>query len=271
VQKVIAADGRSCGEVIEELKQGSADARLAGRALAIHATSGLARLGFAQPGAMVADAGSRQVTSLRIRNLTLPLPGTPRSELMEEERMSRAILHLLAVYALHLTSHDRRRHAVLGFDEAWVLLSDTAGRALMDRISRLGRAQNVTPLLATQMLGDVDELESLIGAAFCFGVESEREARAALHLLHLDEDDRAMQQQLITYRRGRCLMRDYEGRVSPVQIDLMNPEMLAALDTTPRPQEAQPSTETSAAADEVAGRHGRDTGATVHELERLRT
>ena len=51
------------------------------------------------------------MTSLRIRNLTLPLPGTPRSELMEEERLSRAILHLLAVYALRLTSHDRRRHA----------------------------------------------------------------------------------------------------------------------------------------------------------------
>ena len=28
-------------------------------------------------------------------------------------------------------------------------------------------------------------------------------------------------------------MRDYEGRVSPVQIDLVDPELLEALDTTP--------------------------------------
>ncbi len=238
VQKQVATGGRCCAQVIDELAHGSADARAAARALSVHSSSGLAKLGFAHPDVEIADGGSRQVTSLRIRNLTLPLPGTARGELTEEERLSRAILHLLAIYALHLTSHDRRRHAVLGFDEAWVLLSDSAGRALLDRISRLGRAQNVTPLLATQMLGDVDELESLIGAAFCFGVESEREARAVLRLLHLDEEDRAAQQQLISFRRGRCLMRDYDGRVSPIQVDLLDPELLAALDTTPRRETA---------------------------------
>jgi hypothetical protein len=233
VQKTVATGGRCCGEVVEQLVRGSEDAQAAARALAIHASSGLARLGFAEPGANVVEAGARPVTSLRIRNLTLPLPGTPRTELLEEERLSRAILHLLAVYALRLTSHDRHRHAVLGFDEAWVLLSDTAGRALVDRISRLGRAQNVTPLLATQALSDVDELDSLIGAMFCFGVESEREARAVLRLLHLDEHDKAMQQRVMSFRRGSCLMRDYEGRVSAMQVDLLDPQLLAAVDTTP--------------------------------------
>ncbi len=240
VQKTVAMNGRCCGEVVEQLAQGSEDAQAAARALSIHAASGLARLGFAEPGARVIEAGAQPVTSLRIRNLTLPLPGTPRTELLEEERLSRAILHLLAVYALRLTSHDRRRHAVLGFDEAWVLLSDTAGRALVDRISRLGRAQNVTPLLATQALSDVDELDSLIGAMFCFGVESEREARAALRLLHLDEHDHAMQQRLVSFRRGACLMRDYEGRVSAMQVDLLEPQLLAALDTTPHADSDEP-------------------------------
>jgi hypothetical protein len=233
VQRTVALEKRCCGEVVEELAGGSEEAQAAARALSIHAGSGLARLGFAQPRAEVVEAGSRPITSLRIRNLTLPLPGTPRTELLEEERLSRAVLHLLAVYALRLTSHDPARHAVLGFDEAWVLLSDTAGRTLVDRISRLGRARNVTPLLATQALSDVDELDSLIGAMFCFGVESEREARSALRLLHLDEQDQALQQRLMAFRRGRCLMRDYEGRVSSMQVDLLDPQMLSALDTTP--------------------------------------
>jgi hypothetical protein len=267
VQKIVATGGRACAQVIDELKGGSADARAAARSLAVHSASGLAKLGFAQADAEIADGGSRQVTSLRIRNLTLPLPGTARGELTEEERLSRAILHLLAIYALHLTSHDRRRHAVLGFDEAWVLLSDSAGRALLDRISRLGRAQNVTPLLATQMLGDVDELESLIGAAFCFGVEGEREARAVLRLLHLDEDDRALQQQLISFRRGRCLMRDYEGRVSPIQVDLLDPELLSALDTTPRPQ-GDPRPRASLPAAEFSDTTDQDPDDAAHELDR---
>ena len=34
--------------------------------------------------------------------------------------------------------------------------------------------------------------------------------------------------------RGRCLLRDYEGRIAPVQVDLVDPDLLRALDTTPR-------------------------------------
>jgi len=237
VQEVASHGELGCGEVVEELARGSKDARDVGRALAIHASSGLTRLGFATAGSRPPDAGSKQVTSLRIRNLTLPLPGTPRSEMLEDERVGQAVLHLLAVYALRLTAVDPKRHSVLGFDEAWVLLSDAAGRALVDRISRLGRAQNVTPLLASQVLSDVDDLDGLIGACFLFGVETEREARKALRLLHLDEDDEGLVQRLISFRRGRCLMRDYEGRVSPVQIDLVDPELLDALDTTPERRE----------------------------------
>jgi hypothetical protein len=233
VQAVARRGGRGCGEVLEELERGGKDARDAGRALGIHAGSGLARLGFARTGVAFDEVGTKRVTSVRIQNLTLPLPGTPRAEMLEDERIGRAILHLLAVYAMALTARDRRRHSILGIDEAWVLLADSAGRALVDRISRQGRAMNVTPLLATQVLGDASNLDGLIGAMFCFGVESEREAREALRLLQLDDDDPALVQRLLSFRRGRCFMRDYEGRVSPVQIDLADPDLLEALDTTP--------------------------------------
>ena len=91
---------------------------------------------------------------------------------------------------------------MLGFDEAWVLLADSAGRALVDRISRLGRAQNVTPLLATQVLGDAAELEGLVGALFCFGVETEAEAERALRLLRLDADDERLRRQLTRFAAG---------------------------------------------------------------------
>lgn len=237
VQLACAAGSRSCAEVLDRLEgSDTEDARAAARSLRAHAASGLARLGFAQPTDGKREPGRADVTSLRIRDLQLPLPGTPRSELLEEERVGQAILRLLAVYALALTSRDASRHAVLCFDEAWVLLADSQGRALVDRISRLGRAQNVTPLLATQALSDVVELEPLIGCAFCFGVETDREAERALELLRLDTADERLRSQLVGYRQGRCLMRDYDGRVAGVQIDLADRRMLAALDTTPRAQ-----------------------------------
>lgn len=233
IEAVLGRGGRSCGLVVKELEQGNDDAREAARALAVHACSGLLRLGFADPDGDTADAGAAQVTSLRIQNLTLPLPGTSRADLSTEERTGQALLRLLATYALHLAREDWSRHKALGFDEAWMLLGDSAGRALVQRINRLGRSQNATPILATQALGDVSEMENLIGACFCFGVETDDEARRALTLLRLDADDERLRQQLVSFRRGRCLLRDYEGRVSPVQVDLADPQLLAALDTTP--------------------------------------
>jgi hypothetical protein len=129
---------------------------------------------------------------------------------------------------------DWSRHKVLVFDEAWMLLGDAAGRALVQRINRLCRSQNATPILATQALADVDELENLIGAYFCFGVETDAEAARALRLLHMDADDQRLSSQLQSFRRGRCFMRDYQGRVAPVQIDLVDDQLLSQLDTTPR-------------------------------------
>jgi hypothetical protein len=136
-------------------------------------------------------------TPLRIAGLTVPLAGTPRSELLEEERIGLAVLRLLAAYALRLCASDSDRHSVLAIDEAWALLTDSQGRALLERISRLGRSQNLTPILATQMLGDASEIEPLVGAFFTFGVETEDEARRALSLLRLDSDGEAARRRLI--------------------------------------------------------------------------
>ena len=66
-------------------------------------------------------SGDAEVVSLRIANLTLPLAGTARSELLEEERISLAVLRLLAAYALRLCATDPDRHSVLAMDEAWAL------------------------------------------------------------------------------------------------------------------------------------------------------
>ena len=234
ISEAAAAGARCCGDVLQRMAAAaSPEAAEAARAIEVHGRSGLAKLGLGTGREDLAEAGSAQVVSLRIRNLTLPLAGTPRADLLEEERMSLAVLRLLAAYASRLCSSDTERHSVLAMDEAWALLSDTQGRALLERISRLGRSQNITPILATQMLGDAAELEPLVGALFAFGVETEAEARHALELLRLDPDDDAAVGRLMSYRAGRCYLRDFAGQVAPIQIDVP-PWLLKELDTTPR-------------------------------------
>ena len=114
-----------------------------------------------------------------------------------------------------------------------MLLDDAAGRALVARINRLCRSQHATPVLATQTLGDVQGLEGLLGAAMCFGVSGDHEARLALSLLGLDADDEQLRARLQTFREGRCFFRDYDGRVEAIRVDPVDPQILAALDTRP--------------------------------------
>jgi hypothetical protein len=240
VSEAAAAGARSCGEVLERLAQaGRREAVEAARAVEVHASSGLARLGLGTPESEPSAVGDAQIVSLRIRNLTLPGPSTTQTELGEEERAGLAVLRLLAAYALRLCAGDTSRHAVLAMDEAWALTSDARGHALLERISRLGRSQNITPILATQMLGDAAQLEPLIGAFFAFGVETEAEARRALTLLRLDPDDETAIQRLLSYRAGRCYLRDFDGQVAPIRIDPPS-WLLEQLDTTPRREAGAP-------------------------------
>ena len=119
------------------------------------------------------------------------------------------------------------------FDEAWFLLASRDGRRLIDRLNRLGRAENATLILATQQLDDVGEIENLIGTRMIFGQETVAEARRALELLGLDPEDRVLVERVRGYRRGRCLFRDIDDRVAEIQIDPVDSRILGVLDTSP--------------------------------------
>ena len=229
---VANSEAGNTGTVIEELRRGEVGSEAA-RALEVHLKGGLAQLGYGTSEQSPPDVGDAQVITLRIRNLTLPVPGTARGDLEEDERTSQAVLRLLAAYAMRLCASDATSHSVLALDEAWGLLSDSHGRALISRLSRMGRSMNITPLLASQIVGDASELDPLIGSYLAFGVETSAEAAASLELLGLDAEDEATQQRLRAFRAGRCYLRYFDGSTLPMRID-PGEELLAALDTTPR-------------------------------------
>lgn len=175
----------------------------------------------------------RSVITIRTPGLTLPDPGASRDTYTRAERVSVATLSLVAALALRMVSGDRSRHKLLILDEAWFLLGSPQGRALLNRVIRLGRAFNATVLVATQRLADLGELSELFGTYFLFGQETEREARAGLAQIGLDPEAVA-RLRMTGYRQGLCLMRDLDGRVGELQFDLVFGELLAALDSTPR-------------------------------------
>lgn len=238
-----------CSEVLELLRGGDEHAQGAARALSVHADSGLAQLGFADPGNPLPPIGDAQVTTLRIRNLPRPEPGVARADYSAQEKLGVAILRLLAMYAMTLASKERRVHKVLGFDEAWFLLQgNSVGRALIEQLTRWGRSENATTILITHLIADAEEIDNLIGPRFIYGFESAQEARKALRLLGLDDSDEQMISRLLGFRKGRCFFRDNQGRVVCMQFDLADPVLLDALDTTPsRASEEDPGAQASTA------------------------
>ncbi|HEU5105176.1 MAG TPA: ATP-binding protein [Solirubrobacterales bacterium] len=188
-------------------------------------------------------ADETSVITIRTPGLTLPDPGASRETYTRAERVSVATLALVAAKALRLVSSNRNRHKIVLLDEAWFLLASTQGRLLLNRLMRLARSMNATILLATQRLADLGDLSELVGVFFIFGQDSVLEAERALRLLGLDPEDPGLRSRLTEYRQGLCLMRDLDGRVGEVQFDLADPELLAALDTTPKAAERSPDGE----------------------------
>lgn len=233
VREVIRRGGRSSLAVIDQLRDAGGGAAVeAAEALEVVADFGLARLGFGDgSGSGLAEAAA-PVTTIRTPGLVLPDPRAAREVYTRSERVSVATLSLVAALALRLVSGDRSQHKLVLLDEAWFLLASAQGRTVINRLVRLARAFNATVLLATQRLADLGDLSELVGTYFVFGQESDAEARRALQLLGTDPDDRSRLVALREFRKGRCLMRDLDGRVGEVQFDLPA-DLLRAFDTTP--------------------------------------
>jgi AAA domain-containing protein len=229
----------TCMEVVRALCDGEDTDVQVGNALAVYARSGLTQLGFADSSVKLAPVGQQQVTYIPIRDLPGPEPGTPRSEYTQTERVGVQIVRLIAMFAMHLMSHERERLKLFSFDEGWRLLGDPVGRALLASLQRMGRSELAVPIVSTQLVtdalvGERESLENLLGATFVFGMRSEAEAARALALLGLDPEDRRAREQLLEMRAGRCLLRDHSGRVEAIQVEVVAPALLSAFSTTPQ-------------------------------------
>jgi AAA-like domain len=219
--------------VIARLQAGGTVANALADELASWADFGLTRLAFSEPQDDTVHARGR-LTSIRTPALDLPDATQSRETYSDRQRVSVATLGLLADMALRLVSGDPTHNKVILFDEAWFLLASAQGRALFQRLVRMGRAMNAVIMIATQRLADVGDLEHLVGTFLIFGQRTEPEARGALALLGLPDASDRMVARVQGYTHGLCLMRDIRGRLAEVQFD-MEPGMLAAFDTSQRP------------------------------------
>jgi len=208
------------------------DAFAAGKALKVWADWGLGKLAFGQRDSQIVRA-ELPVTTIKASSLSLPPAGTTRANYDQSERLSVETLKLIAAYAMRLVSGERSVHKMLVLDEAHVLTATSDGRRFLERLIRMGRSMNITVVLASQLLGDMVELEELIGVRFSFRQETDEQARRNIKMLGLDPDSEKLVSMLRNFTEGRCLMRGLDGRVAAVRFDVVDPEFLRLVDTNP--------------------------------------
>jgi hypothetical protein len=218
VRSVLREPNPCSWKVVERLLASEDEhARAAGKALKVWAEWGIGRLAFSRDGRRHVEA-EMPVTTIKAAALTLPMAGTQRSSYDQSERLSVATLKLITAFAMRLIS-DRGVHGVLGLDEAHVFTTTADGRRFLERIIRMGRSMNITVLLASQLLGDLAELEELIGVRFSFRQETDGQARANLRAHGLDETNEKLVQMLRNFSDGRCLMTGLDGRSAAIRFD----------------------------------------------------
>jgi hypothetical protein len=232
VRKVMRTERPSSRAVVDLLLSSKdPDAIAAGKALNVWAEWSLGRLAFGDGTPQELDV-TRNLTTIR-GALQLPPAGTDRSNYDQTERLSVATLKLIAAYAMRLVSGDVSTHKMLLLDEAHALTGTADGRRFLERLIRMGRSMNVTVVLATQLLGDLGELNELIGTRFVFRQDTDDQARMNLRALGLDPEDDRLVAMLRGFEEGRCLMRGLDGRVAAMRFDVASSSFLRAADTNP--------------------------------------
>jgi hypothetical protein len=222
--------------VLDRLLAGNDDARDAARRLTPISDAGLGILAFGDGSNARGFDEIERVTTVTMAGVELPAAGVPREHYTRADRIAVATFKLLAAYVMWLVTQDPTTHKIVILDEAWTFLGTQQGRALLDKLVRLGRRFQATVIISSQTIAELGSLDDLIGMRFIFGANSRAEARRGLELIGLDSEDERLVRALSDsrqFRHGRCLLRDLDGNVAEVQFDPVAPHVLEVLDTSP--------------------------------------
>lgn len=133
---------------------------------------------------------------------------------------------------------DESIRKVLVVDEAWSIITNPTGAALIDTTARLGRSKNLALLLGTQNYTDIFNERTRLNKAFAsthFAFNnSEDDAIVAANAMQVKGDAAAQVVEAITtLPQGWCLMRDIRGRRGQVRIDIWLEELPEIFNTNP--------------------------------------
>ena len=223
----VTLEGRepSSAKLIEGLLQsGDPYAQEAGLALQAESRGGLASLGLGTGGRSLLGVDT-QALVIRASGL-MPYLALDADQTSATTRKARMTMQLIAELQSHRAALYAKAHpngySLIAKDEAWYELGTPAGRARIQRATRMGRERHEVVVLSSQSLAefkDAGSLQEFVSAWFVFRHDEREAAERALVLLGCDVTE-AMVEQVMGLESGWCFARDLDGRIAKLRIDV---------------------------------------------------
>lgn len=232
IKDVAELENPSLGRVVQELRGSqNSHARNLGTTLDLLSRLPLAALCFGQPGAHLDKVSlGKGLTVITFAGMKMPTPnGTDN-----KSRLATGILYLVTDFIRRLMEEQESKSPkTIVIDEAWSILQTEAGASMVQSVALLGRSHNVAMLLVTQNNSHLDHLdiENTIKTRFAFR-SSPKEAAAIVRDMQLPEGE-DFEGRVTSLVNGECLMQDFIGRYSTVQISAWNKQWAEAFVTNP--------------------------------------
>lgn len=174
------------------------------------------------------------VTVVTMAGLELSPPDANANIAGNKARLSSAVFFLITDFikrVMHESSEDSVKTVII--DEAWAVLSTPAGARVVKELALLGRSKNLAMVLITQNTSHLSGIDSdnTIATRFAFRT-NEKEGVDIVKDMGLPTDEN-FEKILISLSSGECLMSDWRGRFSTVQISQYNKRWKEAFETNP--------------------------------------
>lgn len=216
-----------------------------------------ARLAFS-PTPSGLGALRKRRTVFTLRGMQTPKAGSKPEQWSNTQRMAATIMYVLTRVTADMLDVRQERNPVTGkmglrpkiqfIDEAYAVTGTDVGRDAVRTALAQGRAYRTITVLIDQQAARLAQIEQDSGdeatgnqfhTVFVFKQKTLKEASGAVPLLGREDNKDAVARALLPVSSGGvmdtgvCLMRDVDGRVATVTIDLVYRELLAATDTNP--------------------------------------
>ncbi|HEN9374162.1 TPA: ATP-binding protein [Streptococcus agalactiae] len=162
-----------------------------------------------------------RVTVLEVADLSLPKDGS--DHISDHESNSIALMFALGAFCKHFGERSDDETVEI-FDEAWVLIQSSEGKAVIKSMRRVGRSKYNVLMLVSQSVHDAenDDDTTGFGTIFSFYEKSEREDILKHVGLEVTPKNLEWIDNMIS---GQCLYYDVYGNLNMISIHNIHPDI----------------------------------------------